>query len=427
MTNNGRILEPAQSAGPTYDVIIVGAGSGGIAAASSLLKRNRDLRIALIDPADVHYYQPGWTMVGGGIFEAATTKRRMEDLIPRQATWIKTSVVALHPKLNQVEVSNGDMLQYKQLIVAPGLKLDWGAIGGLKESLGSHGVTSNYAYDLAPYTWELVRNLKTGKALFTQPQMPIKCAGAPQKAMYLSADYWRRNEVLKNIKIEFCNTGGVLFGVNDYVPALQSYIDHYGVNVEYFHKLDSIDGQKKQANFRIASGVREGEIVTKSFDMIHVCPPQVAPDFVANSSLADASGWLEVNQFSLQHVRFSNVWGLGDVMNTPNAKTMAAVRKQVPVVAQNIIDTLSGRDIGAGYDGYGSCPLTVERGKIVLAEFGYGGKLIPTFPTWMLQGKRATRAAWILKKDILPAIYWHAMLKGREWLVAPQRLEKVKA
>jgi sulfide:quinone oxidoreductase len=427
MTNNGRILEPAQSAGPTYDVIIVGAGSGGIAAASSLLKRNRDLRIALIDPADVHYYQPGWTMVGGGIFEAATTKRRMEDLIPRQATWIKTSVVALHPKLNQVEVSNGDMLQYKQLIVAPGLKLDWGAIGGLKESLGSHGVTSNYAYDLAPYTWELVRNLKTGKALFTQPQMPIKCAGAPQKAMYLSADYWRRNEVLKNIKIEFCNTGGVLFGVNDYVPALQSYIDRYGVNVEYFHKLDSIDGQNKQANFRIASGVREGEIVTKSFDMIHVCPPQVAPDFVANSSLADASGWLEVNQFSLQHVRFSNVWGLGDVMNTPNAKTMAAVRKQVPVVAQNIIDTLSGRDIGAGYDGYGSCPLTVERGKIVLAEFGYGGKLIPTFPTWMLQGKRATRAAWILKKDILPAIYWHAMLKGREWLVAPQRLEKVKA
>ncbi len=427
MTNNGRILEPAQSAGPTYDVIIVGAGSGGIAAASSLLKRNRDLRIALIDPADVHYYQPGWTMVGGGIFEAATTKRRMEDLIPRQATWIKTSVVALHPKLNQVEVSNGDMLQYKQLIVAPGLKLDWGAIGGLKESLGSHGVTSNYAYDLAPYTWELVRNLKTGKALFTQPQMPIKCAGAPQKAMYLSADYWRRNEVLKNIKIEFCNTGGVLFGVNDYVPALQSYIDRYGVNVEYFHKLDSIDGQNKQANFRIASGVREGEIVTKSFDMIHVCPPQVAPDFVANSSLADASGWLEVNQFSLQHVRFSNVWGLGDVMNTPNAKTMAAVRKQVPVVAQNIIDTLSGRNIGAGYDGYGSCPLTVERGKIVLAEFGYGGKLIPTFPTWMLQGKRATRAAWILKKDILPAIYWHAMLKGREWLVAPQRLEKVKA
>jgi sulfide:quinone oxidoreductase len=160
--------------------------------------------------------------------------------------------------------------------------------------------------------------------------------------------------------------------------------------------------------------------------MIHVCPPQKSPEFVAKSALADAGGWLDVDQFSLQHKKFANVWGLGDVMNTPNAKTMAAVRKQVPVVAANIINTLKGQELQAGYDGYGSCPLTVERGKIVLAEFGYGGKLLPSFPSFLLNGTRPTWAAWILKKDMLPAIYWHAMLKGREWLAAPKKLKSLR-
>ena len=192
------------------------------------------------------------------------------------------------------------------------------------------------------------------------------------------------------------------------MPALQSYIDRYGVNTLYNHQLFKVDGDSKTASFRIVAGEREGEEITRTFDMIHVCPPQRAPDFVADSELAGAGGWLEVDQFSLQHKRFNNVWGLGDVMDTPNAKTMAAVRKQVPVVAQNICDSLAGKKIHSGYDGYGSCPLTVERGKIVLAEFGYGGKIIPTFPTWMLQGKKPTRSAWVLKKDILPGVYWSA-------------------
>ena len=232
--------------------------------------------------------------------------------------------------------------------------------------------------------------------------------------------------MLNNIEVDFCNAGGVLFGVSDYVPALQSYIDRYNVNVNYFHKLEAVDGKAKQAYFRIVSGEKEGEQVVKPFDMIHVCPPQTAPDFVSSSELAGSGGWLEVDQFSLQHVRFKNVWGLGDVMDAPNAKTMAAVRKQVPVVAQNITDTLRGKSLTAGYDGYGSCPLTVERGKIVLAEFGYGGKIIPTFPTWLLEGKQPTRSAWILKKDILPPVYWHAMLKGREWMAGPAKLEELR-
>lgn len=427
VNSQDNVVDLKTSAKPSYDVAILGAGSGGIAAAASILKRNSKLRVAVIDPATEHFYQPGWTMVGGGVFDAATTRRSMQSLIPRGVAWLQQSVVGFAPKDNEIELDNGDRVHYSQLIVAPGLTLDWAGVKGLAESLGKNGVTSNYSYQHAPYTWELVQKTKQGKAIFTQPPMPIKCAGAPQKALYLSCDHWRRVGVLKDIDVNFFNAGGVLFGVADYVPALQSYIDKYEAKVHYSHNLQEIDGENKVAHFKKAGGEGEDEIISQEFDMIHVCPPQRAPKFVADSELADAGGWLEVDQFSLQHKRFDNVWGLGDVMNTPNAKTMAAVRKQVPVVAQNLVDSLAGRDIHCAYDGYGSCPLTVERGKIVLAEFGYGGKIIPTFPTWMLQGKKPTRRAWALKKDILPGIYWGAMLKGREWLASSEELEKARA
>lgn len=416
-----------KKATPAYDVVIVGSGSGGIAAASSLLKRMHNLRIALVDPAEKHYYQPGWTMVGGGVFKAEQTQRNMRDLIPGGVSWIKQSVVGFSPNDNTVQLDNETSLHYKHLIVAAGLTLNWDGVKGLKESLGKNGVTSNYSYMHAPYTWELVSNLKKGRALFTQPPMPIKCAGAPQKALYLSGDYWFRTGRLKDIGIDFYNSGGVLFGVAAYVPALQSYIDKYHAKIHFNHTLMEVDGENKRAYFKSSEPGKENDVICEEFDMLHVCPPQKAPAFVADSVLADAAGWLDVDQFSLQHKKFANIWGIGDVANTPNAKTMAAVRKQVPVVASNIQSAMNNRELEAGYDGYGSCPLTVERGKIVLAEFGYGGKLLPSFPKFVINGTRATRAAWILKKDILPAIYWHAMLKGREWMAAPKKLKILKS
>jgi sulfide:quinone oxidoreductase len=419
--------QPASESNQSYDVVIVGAGSGGISVASSLKKRNSSLRVAVIDPATEHFYQPGWTMVGGGVFDVNTTRRSTQTLIPKGVSWIQQAVVSFAPKDNEVELDNGDRIHYTQLIVSPGLTLDWSGVKGLEESLGKNGVTSNYSFKHAPYTWELVQNLKKGRAIFTQPPMPIKCAGAPQKALYLSCDHWLKNGSLNNIDVDFYNAGGVLFGVADYVPALQAYIDKYGADVHYMHNLQEIDGENKVAHFKKSGGEGDDEMVSQEFDMIHVCPPQRAPKFVADSELSDAAGWLDVDPFTLQHQTYKNIWGLGDVMNTTNAKTMAAARKQVPVVAQNLVDTLEGRPLRAAYDGYGSCPLTVERGKIVLAEFGYGGKIIPTFPTWVFEGKQPTRRAWMLKKDILPGIYWKAMLKGREWLATPEQLEKLQA
>jgi len=418
---------PAENSGAkrAFDVVIVGGGSAGVAVASSLQRRNGKLRIAILDAASEHYYQPGWTMVGGGVFTAASTRRQMQDIIPRGINWIRSAAIGFDPEANEVEIANGSRVHYGQLIVCPGLVLDWSAIDGLEDSLGRNGVTSNYRYDLAPYTWKLVESMQSGKAVFTQPGMPIKCAGAPQKALYLSCDHWQRHSVLQNVEVDFFNAGGVLFGVSAYVPALQSYIDRYKANVHYGHTLTAIYGNERIARFKAKDANAAEVTIEKQFDMIHVCPPQRAPEFVAKSSLSDAGGWLDVDPHTLRHKKFSNIWGLGDVMNTTNAKTMAAVRKQVPVVAQNLLACLESREPAWGYDGYGSCPLTVERGKIVLAEFGYGGKLLPTFPDWLIKGTKPTRTAWWLKKDVLPAVYWHGMLKGREWMAGAQPLETV--
>ncbi|MCB1508074.1 MAG: TIGR01244 family phosphatase [Hyphomicrobiaceae bacterium] len=420
IANGGKT--PTDTGDARYDVVIVGAGAGGIAVAASLKARRESLDIAIIDPADIHYYQPGWTMVGGGIFEARETAKTMGSLIPRGVHWIKSAVAAFEPADNAVILDGCRVVKYSRLIVCPGLKLDWSKVEGLVDTLGRNGVTSNYRYDLAPYTWELVSRMKEGRALFTQPPMPIKCAGAPQKAMYLSSDAWLRAGVLDKIDIQFCNAGGVLFGVKDFVPALESYVQKYGANLNFFHNLIAIDGPAKKATFEVKRPDEAPTTVEMEFDMMHVVPPQTAPDFIRVSPLADAAGWVDVDQSTLRHKTHDNIWSLGDVMNAPNAKTAAAARMQAPVVAENIIADIDGSSAAAQYDGYGSCPLTVERGKIVLAEFGYGGALKPSFPKWVIDGTKPSRLAWILKEQILPPIYWKAMLRGKEWMAKPEKV-----
>ena len=420
IVNGGKT--PTDSGDAGFDVVVVGGGAAGIAVSASLKARKPDLEIAVLDPADIHYYQPGWTMVGGGIFEASTTARTMGSLIPKGVHWIKAAVAAFEPEKNAVILDGCRVVKYDRLIVCPGLKLDWGKVEGLVETLGKNGVTSNYRYDLAPYTWELVKGLKGGRALFTQPPMPIKCAGAPQKAMYLSGDHWFRTGILPRIDIQFMNAGGVLFGVKDYVPALMNYVSRYDATLNFFHNLIAVDGAAKTATFAVNKPDTAPATVEVEFDMMHVCPPQTAPDFIRVSPLADAAGWVDVDQSTLRHKTYDNVWSLGDVMNAPNAKTAAAARMQAPIVAENVAADIDGLSPHAVYNGYGSCPLTVERGKIVLAEFGYGGALLPSFPKWLIDGTKPTRAAWLLKEQILPPVYWKAMLRGKEWMAKPERV-----
>lgn len=418
-----RLVAGGQSKAVTeraHQIVIVGGGAAGIAVASSLLARTPDLDIAIIDPADTHYYQPGWTLVGGGVFDAAYTVKTMASVIPNGVKWIKAAVAGFEPQSDRVILEGCQTLRYEKLIVCPGIKLNWGGIEGLSDTLGRNGVTSNYRFDLAPYTWELVSQFKGGKAVFTQPPMPIKCAGAPQKAMYLSADHWLRSGLLNKVEIDFYTAGAALFGIKEYVPALMAYIEKYGSQLHFNHRLTKVDGDRKTACFTRTLEDGSQEMIETYFDILHVVPPQQAPDFIRASGLVDGAGWVDVSPDTLQHKTYPNIYALGDVANSPNAKTAAAARKQAPVVATNVLFDLSLGKQRAAYDGYGSCPLTVERGKVVLAEFGYGGRLLPSFPRWLLNGQQPSRLAWALKERLLPPIYWKAMLKGHEWLAQPQ-------
>ena len=396
-----------------YDIVIIGGGAAGCAVAASLIKRNKHLKMAIIDPAAEHYYQPAWTLVGAGEFDIAKTVRNMADCIPKGETWLQAAATQFQPDNNLVITDNLGAIQYQQLIVAAGIKINWQTIKGLAESLGKHGVTSNYRVDLAPYTWQLVQKLKGGNALFTQPPMPIKCAGAPQKALYLSCSHWEKQGVLKQINVDFNNAGAVLFGIKKYVAPLMQYMQRYNAHLSFNSTLVEVDGPNQKAWFDVKDAQGDITRVEKSFNFLHVVPPQSAPDFIKNSPLANADGWVEVNHNTLQHVRYPQIFSLGDCCSSPNAKTAAAARKQAVVVAENLIAHRAGLSLPTQYDGYDSCPLTVEKGKVILAEFGFGGKLMPSF--WW-DSTKPRRLAWLLKKFGLPWLYWNGMLKGREWL-----------
>lgn len=403
----------------THTVVIVGGGAAGISVAASLHKRDPGIDLAIIEPAARHHYQPGWTMVGGGVFRPEVTSKPMAEVMPQFVSWYQKAVTAVDQDNNQVVLDDGSAIGYESLVLAPGLELNWGGIEGLEAALGNNGVTSNYREGMASYTWDMVQNLKQGRALFSQPPMPIKCAGAPQKAMYLSADYWLKHGVLGDLDVQFHNAGAVLFGVPAYVPALEAYIEKYGIDVNFQSTLVAVNGPAKTAVFRSTDGDGNSQDREVGFDMLHAVPPQRAPQFIRESALANEGGWLDLEDDTLRHKTFPNVFGLGDVSGTGNAKTAAAVRKQAPVVAENLIASLRNEPLRAAYLGYGSCPLTVENGKIVLAEFGYGGVLQPSFPTWINDGTKATRAAWYLKAKQLPTLYWYGMLKGHEWMAKP--------
>ncbi|MCP1117818.1 FAD-dependent oxidoreductase [Robbsia andropogonis] len=405
----------------SYAVVVVGGGAGGIGAAARLKKMEPSLDIVIIDPAEYHYYQPAWTLVGGGQFAINDTRRRMRDCVPTGIDLIASEVTGFEPERNAVVLDGGARVNYKYLVVAAGIQLDWDAIEGLTETLGQNDVTSNYRFDLAPYTWECVRRFKGGTAIFTQPPMPIKCAGAPQKILYLAADYFRKHRVTADI--QFCTPGPSMFGVLFFSKALDQVMADYGAKPCFGQKLVKVDGPNKTAYFEIT---KEGEksVVSTRFDMLHVVPPQSAPKFIKESPLADAAGWVEVDKSTLRHVRFANIYGIGDCTCTPNSKTAAAVKNQIPVVATNLMTALRGRGTSMTYDGYASCPLTTSAGRVMLAEFCYDGVVTPTFP---VDPRSPRRFFWWLKRRFLPWLYWNIVLKGKRWPLTHKRRQLTDA
>lgn len=400
-----------------HNVLIIGGGAAGITVAASLRKRQgkRKLGIAVIDPGRTHYYQPALTLVGAGACALADTRREEASLIPPGVTWIQDRAALFDPENNTVSLGGGSQVSYDYLVVCPGLCLDWDRIEGAAQALGDNGVCSNYDPRHAEYSWQCLQGLKPGaRALFTQAPLPFKCPGAPQKMAYLSADYLRKQGIAHQCELHFLTHAPAMFAVPLFARELVKVAARHNIQVHFQHNLVAIDGANRRATFEVVGGENSGARIELEFDMLHATPPQSPPVEIRSSPLANEAGFVELDQGTMRHTRYGNVFGLGDAGSTPNSKTAAAVRKQAPVVVRNLLQVMAGNALRDTYDGYASCPLTTAYGKVLMAEFCYGGKVTPTFP---LDPRKERWFYWWIKVTGLPFFYWNYMLRGHEWFL----------
>ncbi|MBK7964121.1 MAG: NAD(P)/FAD-dependent oxidoreductase [Bacteroidetes bacterium] len=416
-----------------HQILIVGGGTAGIMTAAFLKRKKSDLKISIIEPSKYHYYQAAWTLVGAGTFKYQDTRREELALIPSGVTWIKDYAISVDPEMKKVFTKESGVHTFDYLVLCPGLVMDMDALPGLKEALATDSVCSNY---IDPeHTWKVIKNFKGGNAVFSQPSTPIKCGGAPQKIMYLAEEAFSRHGVRDKTKVIFAAPASVIFGVKDFALTLDEVIKRKKILTRFFYSPVKIDSVKKKIWFKytkpdgdishVLVGNTIGEnwvkkhLIELKYDMLHIAPPQSAPDFIRNSSLAHqegpSKGWLNVDIHSLQHVNYPSIYGIGDVAALPTAKTGAAVRKQVPVVVSNILNQIDhGFAEKTTYNGYSSCPLVTGYGKMVLAEFKYDNirdsdPLLSKF--W--DTSKEQYSMWLLKKYGLPYLYWNKMMKGK--------------
>ncbi|KIY65499.1 sulfide-quinone oxidoreductase [Cylindrobasidium torrendii FP15055 ss-10] len=407
----------AAAAKDKYRVVVVGAGSGGLSVARQIYTRFKkqgqalnDGDIAIIDPAEYHYYQPGWTLVGSGLANKAEFRHPLAPLVPKHFTFISDGVETFQPASSSITTHAGRSLSYDALVVAPGLKINWDAVTGLPEALAdpTSGVSSIYSYATCDKVWNDVEALRSGKAIFTQPAGVIKCPGAPQKIMWMSRDRFKHTARLEDIKVDFYTGMPTMFSVKKYSDALNAMRGERHVGGHFEHNLSAVDTNNRVATFKTP----DGSDVKTEFDFLHVAPPMGPLDFVKNSPLADKAGWVSVDPGTLQHTKFANVFSLGDCANVPTAKTAAAITAQAPVLTENLVSLVStGKIAKAVYNGYASCPLLTGYGELMLAEFKYPFVPDETFP-WMNQSK-PNRIFYHLKKDLFPAAYWNLMVNGQ--------------
>ena len=402
-------LRPASARRPVerHRVVVVGGGTAGITVAARLLRVLRGVDVAIVEPAERHYYQPLWTLAAGGVVEKRASERAEASLIPKGAVWVREAVAELRPEEDLVVTGSGRRLGYEALVVAPGIQLDWERVPGLSEALAGGRATSIWSYEHVDRTWELIRGFRGGTALFTYPATPIKCPGAAQKIMYLADDTFRRAGVRERTRVVYASAAASIYGVPRYAPALERVVERRGIETLFRHNLVEVRPQTSEAVFE---RLDTGETVVLRYDLLHVAPPQSAPDLVKQSTLAGPDGWLEVDKHTLRHPRFPNVFSLGDASSLPTSKTGAAVRAQSKVLVANLVAALAGSEPVARYDGYTACPIITGYGRLILAEFDYDLQPRETFP---FDQSKERRSMYLLKKHALPRFYWHRMLRGR--------------
>jgi sulfide:quinone oxidoreductase len=409
---------PVNAVARNHKVVVVGGGSAGLSISHQLLRSGKFAKndIAIVDPAEWHHYQPGWTLVGGGLKRKEDLRKLLPGLIDPKLTFYNYKVGTFHPEENFVTLDIGDKISYEQLVVVPGFQVDLSSIKGLPEALADPNapVSTIYDYNYCDKATNTIQALRKGNALFTQPSGAIKCAGAPQKIMWLAWDHWRRAGLYDSrgpsgspINITFATGLPTMFGVPKYNAKLEELRKERGVEGLFQHDLVSVDGNT-------ATFVRpDGEKVTRKFDLLHAVPKMGPHAFVKNSALADQAGYVDVDQETLRHKKYHNVWSVGDAASVPTSKTAAAITAQAPVMVSNMLLSMEGKEPEQAYDGYTSCPLTVGDRKVLLAEFKYGGVPKETFGEMFgIDQAIPRRAFYHLKKDFFPWVYDKYMVKG---------------
>lgn len=399
-----------------YDVVVVGGGAGGITMSARMKRKVGAGKVAVIEPSEVHYYQPMWTLVGGGAKQVASSVRPTESLIPSGVKWIKSEVKGFDPDKNCIRIDDGKEIGYKYLIIALGIKLQFEKVKGLPEGFNYPKIGSNYSVKTVEKTWKALQDFKKGNAIFTFPNTPVKCAGAPQKIMYLSEEYLRKTGKRSDANFIFNTSLGVIFGVKKYADALLKIIKERDIQVNFKHSLIEVRADKQEAVFENLDN--PGETKVYQYEMLHVTPPMGPPDVLVNSPVADAGGWVDVDKDTLQHKKYPNVFGIGDCTNLPTSKTAAAIAAQSAVLDSTMSLVMKGQNPSAKYDGYTSCPLVTGYRKVILAEFDYSAQPLETFP--INQGKER-RSMYHMKADMMPFLYWNLLLNGYWGGPAPYR------
>ncbi|XP_077452329.1 sulfide:quinone oxidoreductase, mitochondrial [Stigmatopora argus] len=395
------------SAKQHYKILVLGGGTGGISMSARMKRMMGAENVAVVEPSEMHYYQPLWTLAGAGAKTVASSGRPTSSVMPSGVKLIKSKVQEINPDTNTVRSDDGTQISYEYLIVALGLQLHFEKIKGLPEGFEHPKIGSNYSVETVDKTWTALQNFKEGNAVFSFPNTPIKCAGAPQKIMYLTDAFLRKTGKREKANIIYNTSLPVLFGVKKYADSLWEIAKQRDLKVNLRQNLIEVRADKQEAVFENLD--KPGETTVFEYEMLHVTPPMGPNCVIKNSPLADESGWLDVDKGNLQHKRYPNVFGIGDCTNLPTSKTAAAVAAQSAVLNRTIKKILKNEKPDKKYDGYTSCPLVTSYNTVVLAEFDYDGQPLETFP--IDQGKER-RLMYYMKADLMPQLYWHGLLKG---------------
>ncbi|WP_202878803.1 NAD(P)/FAD-dependent oxidoreductase [Ornithinimicrobium ciconiae] len=362
--------------------------------------------MAVIAPDPVHRYRPLLNYVGGGQASMSRLTRSMAAVIPSGCTWLPHRAVAVHADEREVELDTGERVGYGDLVVAPGLEPDLAATPGLAEAMEAGWSATAHLSSRAEDTWTAIKRMTRGRVVFTIPPEPAPCCGTALKPLFLTCDHWRREGVLEEIDVRLVTPYSSLLGLGFADRQVEPHLQRFGITVHHDATVGALDHQART----VTLSTPDGEQVLDGVDQAFVVPHYRPPDWLAPLASDDTGGLVDIDPGTLAHHSLPRVWSLGDVAHVRTRPSGGALRSQVEVLADNIRRGRTGESL-RHYDGYTIIPITVDRRRLLLAEFDRTGTPQPT--TSLIDLTVPRRLLWAFDRYVEPVVYFRALLKGR--------------